>query len=236
MTAGNEHTPKAIVFDMDGILIDSEVIWGRVRKQFANERGLEWTQTDQLSLMGLISSQWSVRMHAMLRLKDITARELELNIRRRVAIEFERDLPVRKKARQAVEGLAAHWPIALASGSPRDLVELAMERTGMRSAFQFMLTGDDVVCGKPDPEIYLCALSILGVAGNEAVGIEDSANGIRALRSAGMWVVAAPCPEFPLSADVQALAHMAVEGMDQIDARLIAELVHKRPTATAIGG
>jgi HAD superfamily hydrolase (TIGR01509 family) len=231
MTAVNTHTIKAIVFDMDGILIDSEVIWGRVREQFANERGLAWTETDQLSLMGLISSQWSVRMHEMLRLKDITARELELEIRRRVVIAFESDLPVRKGARQAVEGLAAHWPIALASGSPRDLVELAMERTGMRSAFQFMLTGDDVVCGKPDPEIYLLALSRLGVAGSEAVGIEDSANGIRALRSAGMWVVSAPCPEFPLSADVQALAHVEVEGMEHIDARLIAELVHQRPTA-----
>lgn len=236
MTAVNAHTIKAIVFDMDGILIDSEVIWSRVRRQFASERGLAWTETDQLSLMGLISSQWSVRMHEMLCLKEINARELELEIRRRVAIAFESDLPVRKGARQALEGLAAHWPIALASGSPRDLVELAMERTGMRSAFQFILTGEDVVCGKPDPEIYLRALSILGVAGNQAVGIEDSANGIRALRSAGMWVVAAPCPEFPLSADVQALAHVAVEGMDQIDARLIAELVHKQTTATAKGG
>jgi HAD superfamily hydrolase (TIGR01509 family) len=236
MTAGNAHTIEAIVFDMDGILIDSEVIWGRVRKQYANERGLEWTEAGQLSLMGLISSQWSVRMHEMLQLKDVTARELELDIRSKVATAFERDLPVRKGALQAVEGLAAHWPIALASGSPRDLVELAMERTGMRSVFKFMLTGDDVVCGKPDPEIYLRALSMLGVAGNEAVGIEDSANGIRALRSAGMWVVAAPCPEFPLSADVQALAHVAVEGMDQIDARLIAEWGHKRPAATAKGG
>lgn len=219
---------------MDGILIDSEVIWGRVRKQFANERALEWTETDQLSLMGLISSKWSVRMHEMLRLKDTTARELELEIRRRVAIAFESELPVRKGALQAVEGLAAHWPIALASGSPRDLVELAMERTGMRSAFRFILTGDDVICGKPDPEIYLRALFRLGVAGNEAVGIEDSANGIRALRSAGMWVVAAPCPEFPLSADVQALAHVEVEGMEEVDARLIAELARIRPTVSAI--
>jgi HAD superfamily hydrolase (TIGR01509 family) len=234
MTAGIGSTIKAIVFDMDGILIDSEVIWGRVREQFANERGLEWTETDQLSLMGLSSGQWSVRMHAMLRLEDTTARELEIEIRRRVGIAFESDLPVRKGALQAVEGLAAHWPIALASGSPRDLVELAMERTGMRSAFEFMLTGDDVARGKPDPEIYLRALSMLGVTGNEAVGIEDSANGIRALRSAGMWVVAAPCPEFPLGADVQALAHVAVDGMDHIDAGLIAELVRKRPTASAI--
>ena len=211
---------------MDGILIDSEVIWGRVREQFANERGIEWTETDQLSLMGLIASQWSVRMHEMLGLKDITARELELEIRHRVEIEFESELPVRKGARQAVEGLAAHWPIALASGSPRDLVELAMERTGMRSAFQFMLTGDDVACGKPDPEIYLRALSRLGVAGKEAVGIEDSANGIRALRSADMWIVSAPCPEFPLSVDILALADVEVKSMEQIDARLIYGLAH----------
>ena len=228
MTAGIDVAIKAIVFDMDGILIDSEVIWGRVREQFAHARGLEWTETDQLALMGLSSNQWSVRMHEMLRLKDITARDLELDIRRRVAIEFERDLPLREGARQAVEGLAAQWPIALASGSPRDLVELAMDRTGLRSAFEFMLTGDDVTCGKPDPEIYLSALSMLGVAGHACVGIEDSANGIRALRAAGMWVIAAPCPEFPLSLDIQALAHVAVVGMEQIDASLITDLARKQ--------
>lgn len=231
MTAGIDLSIKAIVFDMDGILIDSEVIWSRVREQFASERGLQWTEQDQLALMGLSSSQWSVRMHEMLRLRDGTARDLELEIRRRVSIAFERDLPVRKGACEAVERLAARWPIALASGSPRDLVELAMDRTGMRSAFQFMLTGDDVSKGKPDPEIYLRALSMLGVAGDEAVGIEDSANGIRALRSAGMWVVAAPCPEFPLTPDIHALAHVAVDSMEQIEPRLILELAHKKQSS-----
>lgn len=231
MTAGSAVPIRAVVFDMDGILIDSEVIWSRVRTQFANARGLKWTEADQLALMGLSSSEWSVRMHAMLQLEDLTARDLELEIRRRVATEFKRELPVRKGAYEAVESLAARWPVALASGSPRDLVELAMDQTGMRSAFEFMLTGDDVSIGKPDPEIYLRALDKLGVAGHEAVGIEDSANGIRALRAAGMWAVAAPCPEFPLAPDIQALAHVQVDSMERIGPRLIGDWSGKKASA-----
>lgn len=228
MTAQSPVSIKAIVFDMDGILIDSEVIWGQVRTQFAQERGLRWTENDQLALMGLSASEWSVRMHAMLQLEDCTVRELELEIRRRVAAEFQKQLPVRRGAREAVESLAAHWPLALASGSPRDLVELAMEQTGLRSAFRFMLTGDDVAKGKPDPAIYLSALDQFGITGPEAVGIEDSANGIRALRAAGMWAVAAPCPEFPLTPDVQALAHGVVDGMEHVGPRLIAGLTGQK--------
>ena len=229
MNAGLNTSIKAIVFDMDGILIDSEVIWSRVRAQFANERGLKWTETDQLALMGLSSSQWSISMHAMLQLNDLTARQLELEIRGRVSNEFKKELPVRKGAFEAVQNLVARWPIALASGSPRDLVELAMDQTGMRSTFQFMLTGDDVSKGKPDPEIYLLALDKFGVLAHEAVGIEDSANGIRALRAAGMWVIAAPCPEYPLTPDIHTLAHIEVTGMGQIGPLLIADLISKTP-------
>ena len=228
MTAGQESPIKAIVFDMDGILIDSEVIWSRVRTQFANERGQRWTESDQLALMGLSSSEWSVRMHAMLQLEDFSARELELEIRKRVASAFKTELPVRKGATQAVESLAARWPVALASGSPRDLVELAMDLTGLRSAFAFMLTGDDVSRGKPDPEIYLRALDKLGVEGHAAVGIEDSANGIRALRAAGMWAVAAPCPEYPLAPDMQALAHVEVDSMEHVGPQLVWDLAGKQ--------
>ena len=224
MKSNNTPSIKAVVFDMDGILIDSEVIWGRVRKQFAHERGLQWTEAHQRSLMGLSASQWSVRMHDMLQLTDITVHALEMEIRHRVSRAFEHDLPLRDGARQAVENLATQWPVALASGSPRDLVELAMERTGLRPFFQFMLTGDDVRKGKPDPEIYQRALSLLGVCGSEAVGIEDSGNGIRALHSAGMWVIAAPCPEFPLTPDVQVLAHLQVQDMTHIDGGLISAL------------
>ena len=224
MTTPKSPAIQAVVFDMDGILIDSEVIWGNVRRQFANERGLCWTASDQLSLMGLSAGQWSVRMQTMLQLQDMTVQALEKEIRRRVAQAFEEHLPLREGAREAVEGLAEQWPLALASGSPRDLVELAMERTGLQPFFQFMLTGDDVQKGKPDPEIYQRALAQLGVRGDEAVGIEDSGNGIRALRAAGMWVVAAPCPEFALTTEVQAMAHVQVASMAEVNCSLISGL------------
>ena len=223
MTTLKPPAIKAVVFDMDGILINSEVIWERVRTEFANERGLRWTANDQLQLMGLSAGEWSQRMHAMLQLQDMTVQALEKDIRRRVAHAFEDHLPLREGARQAVEGLAKQWPVALASGSPRDLVELAMDRTGLRPFFQFMLTGDDVKKGKPDPEIYQRALAQLGVMGDEAVGIEDSGNGIRALRAAGMWVVAAPCPEFALTAEVRALAHVQVITMGEVNCSLISK-------------
>lgn len=200
----------AVVFDMDGVLIDSEVIWRRVREQFARELGRTWTEADQAACMGCSTPEWSQRMGERLGLLDRSPADLAADVIARVQAAFAQDLPVRPGAAQALEALAARWPLALASGSPRVLVDTAMALTGFGRHFRHVLSGDEVARGKPEPDLYLLALARLGVAGAAAVGIEDSANGLRALRAAGMRAVAAPCPEFPLPPEVLALAQAVI--------------------------
>lgn len=216
---------QAVVFDMDGVLIDSEVIWRRVREVYAAEVGRRWTQDDQESMMGCSTPDWSERMRERLGLNDFSAAELALEIKRRVLAAFELDLQVRPGAAQALATLGRSWPLALASGSPRELVECAMARTGFGPCFRSILCGDDVAQGKPHPEIYLRSLERLGAAPSSSVGIEDSGNGLRALRAAGMWAIAAPCPEFPLPPEIRALAHAEVASLNALTPGLVAGLV-----------
>lgn len=217
-------TVLCVVFDMDGVLIDSEVIWRRVREVYAAEIGHTWTQDDQESLMGCSTPDWSARMRQRLGITHLSAAQLADEIKGRVLAAFQQDLPVRPGAAQALEALAARWPVALASGSPRELVECAMAVTGYARHFSGMLCGDDVVNGKPHPEIYLRTLERLGVPAAQAVGIEDSANGLRALRAAGMLAVAAPCPEFPLAPEVLALAQAHIVTLEALTPELVAGL------------
>lgn len=217
-------TIEAVVFDMDGVLIDSEVIWRQVRQVYAAEIGRSWTQDDQEAMMGCSTPDWSARMRERLAITHLTAPQLADEIKARVLAAFQRELPVRPGAAQALAALAARWPVALASGSPRELVECAMSLTGFARHFSGMLCGDDVVNGKPHPEIYLRTLARMGVPGERAVGIEDSANGLRALRAAGMCAVAAPCPEFPLTDEVLALAQAHITTLEALTPDLVAAL------------
>lgn len=217
-------TIAAVVFDMDGVLIDSEVIWRRVRAEYAAELGHIWTEADQMDLLGRSTPDWSARMRSRLQIGHLSAEELAEDVVARVRQAFRQDLPQRPGAAAALQALAAHYPLALASGSPRTLVECALHSTGFGPYFQSVLTGDDVQCGKPHPEIYLRSLQRLGVKAAQAVGIEDAPNGLRALRAAGMWAIAAPCPEFPLDAATEALAHAHITSLEDLTPALVEAL------------
>ncbi len=212
---------RAVVFDMDGVLIDSEVIWRRVRADYAAERGQQWTEADQMDLLGRSTPDWSARMRLRLQITHLSAAELAQEIVQRVLLAFAQDLPQRPGAAAALQALAARYPVALASGSPRVLVECAMASTGFGPYFQSILCGDDVQHGKPHPEIYLRSLQRLGTTGEHAAGIEDAPSGLRALRAAGMWAIAAPCPEFPLDAAAQALAHAHISTLHDLTPALV---------------
>lgn len=217
-------TIEAVVFDMDGVLIDSEVLWQRVREDFAAERGLPWRQQDQEALMGCSTEVWSVRMCERLALTDISPAELATDILGRVQRAFETHLPVRPGAAEVLAALGQRWPLALATGSPRELADCALRLTGFGKHFQATVCGDEVRHGKPHPEIYQRAVAALGVAPSRAAGIEDSANGLRALRAAGLWAIAAPGEAFPLLPAELALGHAVVQHLSAITPDFVAAL------------
>lgn len=218
---------EAVVFDMDGVLVDSEVLWRDVRIEFAAGLGKRWRAEDQASIMGSSTAVWSQLMVDRLQL-DMSAAEVAHEIKGRLLAKYEAHLPLRDGAVEAVKRAATRYKVALASGSPSELIAWITARTGLDRIFEATMNGDDVANGKPDPAIYLEVLKKLGVAPQRAIGVEDSANGIRALRAAGMAVIAAPGPEFPLSAEVLGQADAVIDSMDEISLAMIDAIAARR--------
>lgn len=217
------HKIEAVVFDMDGILIDSEVLWRQAREEFAAENGLVWSAEDQETTMGCSTAMWSRIMVERMKL-DMSDAQIAAEIKGRMLRKYEQHLPEREGAFAAVLRAASKYKVALASGSPNELADYVMRTTGLDKVFLATLYGDDVVHGKPAPDIYLRVLERIGVAPAKAVGIEDSGNGIRSLRAAGMGIVAAPGPEFPLTEDVLSMAHARIDSMHQFTNELVEQV------------
>lgn len=229
---------EAVVFDMDGILVDSEVLWRLVREEFAADHGLVWSAEDQASTMGCNTRMWSRIMVERLQLCERLGMDdaaIAREIKSRLLRKYEEHLPEREGAIAAVHRAAARYKVALASGSPNELAAFVMKSTGLDRVFLATMYGDDVAHGKPAPDIYLEVLKKIGVPPDRAVGVEDSANGIRSLQAAGMGIVAVPGPEFPLAPDVLALADVCLRGMDEFSVELV-EAAGRRPTAASSPG
>jgi HAD superfamily hydrolase (TIGR01509 family) len=218
------RTIEAVIFDMDGVLIDSEVLWRQVREEFAADLGLVWGEADQLSTMGCSTAMWARIMVERLQLQSRLGMD-EAGVAKaiidRMRAKYAEHLPERAGAIQAVRLAATRYKVALASGSPNELAEYVLRVTGLDQVFQATMYGDDVVHGKPAPDIYWHVLAKLGVKPESAVGVEDSGNGIKSLKAAGMGIIAAPGPEFPLAPEVLAMADVHIAEMTQFSLELI---------------
>jgi mannitol-1-/sugar-/sorbitol-6-/2-deoxyglucose-6-phosphatase len=206
----------AVVFDMDGVLIDSEGVWQQVRQEFAASVGRIWTHEDQLATMGVSTAVWARLMVDRLGLRGRPGygeAEVATAVIERMKACYVAALPQREGAVQAVRRAASRCKVALASGSPRVLGETVLAVTGLSDLMQATVYGDEVENGKPAPDIYLRALRDIGVAPEHAVGVEDSGNGIRSLAAAGMGIIAAPLPGFAPAPDIVALAGVQLASM-----------------------
>jgi HAD superfamily hydrolase (TIGR01509 family) len=214
---------EGVIFDLDGVLLDSEHVWDEVREQLALERGGRWHDRAQREMMGMSSLEWSRYMHDEIGLPD-PPEEISAEVVRRLEALYREQLPAMPGAREAVERLAAHWPLALASSSNRELIVLALELLGVADLFQAIVSSEEVARGKPAPDVYLEAARRLGLDPARAAAVEDSHNGIRAAKAAGMRVIAIPNRRFPPGEDALAEADLVVETL----AGLTAEAVEPR--------
>jgi HAD superfamily hydrolase (TIGR01509 family) len=187
---------EAVVFDLDGVLLDSEQIWDEVREQLARERGGRWHDGAQRAMMGMSSTEWSQYMHDEIGLPE-SPEEISAEVVRRLEERYRQHLPLLGGAVEAVERLAARWPLGIASSSNREVIDLVLELSGLAPFFKVTVSSEEVARGKPAPDVYLEAARRLGVAPERSAAIEDSENGIRAAKAAGMRVVAIPNPHFP---------------------------------------
>jgi HAD superfamily hydrolase (TIGR01509 family) len=207
----------AVVFDLDGLLLDTEQVWDEVREAVTRERGGRWHERAQADMMGMSSTEWSRYMHDELGLSE-SPEELNRIVVERMQERYRERLPVVDGAVDAVRRIATRWPLGLASSSNRPLIDLALELMGVANLFQATVSSEEVERGKPAPDVYLEAAQRLGVRPENVVAIEDSANGIRSAKAAGMRVIAIPNPHFPPPEDVLAQAHLVLESLAELTA------------------
>ena len=206
---------EAVIFDLDGVLLDSEQLWDQAREQLAEERGGRWHANAQRDMMGMSSPEWSRYMHDVIGLPE-PPEEISREVVERLATLYRERLPVVPGAREAVGRLAARWPLGLASSSNRELIDLALELLGVKHLFKATVSSEEVAHGKPAPDVYLEAARRLGVDPTHAAAIEDSENGIRAAKAAGMRVMAIPNRHFPPGEGALAQADIVLESLAEL--------------------
>ena len=202
----------AVVFDLDGLLLDTEQVWDEVREGLVRERGGRWHDRAQADMMGMSSTEWSRYLHDELGLAE-PPEELNRIVVERMEDRYRQQLPLVDGAAEAVRRLAGRWPLGLASSSNRPLIDLALDLMGVAGLFRATVSSEEVDRGKPAPDVYLEAARRLGVKPEAAVAVEDSASGIRSAKAAGMGVVAIPNAHFPPADDVLELADVRLESL-----------------------
>ena len=210
-----------VIFDLDGVLVQTEEVWDAVREQLVRERGGRWHEHAQRDMMGMSSPEWSSYMRETLGLRETPA-EISASVVERMSERYRGDLPLIPGAVEAVERLAERWALAVASSSNRELIDLVLELSGLAARFAATVSSEEVARGKPSPDVYLEAARRLGVAPSRAAAVEDSRSGIRAAVAAGMRVVAVPNPAFPPDPETLASAHVVLDSIDQLSPEVVA--------------
>jgi HAD superfamily hydrolase (TIGR01509 family) len=216
----------AVVFDLDGVLIDSEGVWDAARRSVVEESGGRWRDGATRAMMGMSAPEWSRYLHDELGV-PLDPGEINRRVVARLLAGYERGLPLLPGAFDAVKRLADRWPLGLASSANREVVEAVLARSGLADSFAIVVSGEEVARGKPAPDIYLAAARKLDVEPARSAAVEDSTNGLRAAAAAGMAVVALPNRAFPPAADALALAAVTLESLGELTPELLESLVRR---------
>ena len=209
---------RAVVFDLDGVLIDSEHVWDEVREALARERGGVWHPGAQRDMMGMSSPEWSRYMHERIGLAE-PPEEINRLVVERMRERYAAGPPWLSGALDAVRRTAGRFALGLASSSNRELIDLVLEAGGVAGLFRATVSSEEVAAGKPAPDVYLEAARRLGVRPGECAAVEDSENGIRSAKAAGMWCAAIPNPRFP-PGEAVAEADVVLGSLADLDAAL----------------
>jgi HAD superfamily hydrolase (TIGR01509 family) len=223
---------EAIVFDLDGVIVDSEELWDEVRESLARERGGRWSERAQADMMGMSSTEWSRYMHDVIGLPE-EPEEICQEVVERMLERYAERLPLIDGAVAAAEKLAGNWPLAVASSSNRRLIDQVLEVSGLAPCFEVTVSSEEVAGGKPAPDVYLEASRRLGVEPTRCVAIEDSASGILSAHAAGMHVVAIPNRAFPPAADILSQAEIVLDSIEALGLGTIREV--ERPSTPSSG-
>ena len=214
---------EAVVFDLDGVLVDSEPVWEHVRRGLVEGYGGRWADDAQQRLMGMSTHEWARYLSEDLGI-GLPPDQVARLVVRAMAGQYQHHLPLLPGAVDAVRRMAERWPLGLASSSPPALIHAVLTTAGIAPLFKATVSTEDVAEGKPAPDVYLTVASRLGVAPGTAAAVEDSSNGLRSAAAAGLHVIAVPRPEYPPAADALAQAQAVLGGLDELTVDLVAGL------------
>ncbi len=212
---------RAVIFDLDGLLLDSESAWDGGRRALVAEHGLEWPEGATEAMLGMSSPEWSRYVRETLGV-PLEPAAISDRVVAHVLEGYERRLPLLPGAEQAVARIAEHWPLALASSSNKPVIDRVMETSGWGDVFRAWVSSEEVDRGKPAPDVFLEAARRIDVEPADAAGIEDSNNGILAARAAGLRVVAIPNHEFPPGAEALAAADAVLHSLAELTPAVVA--------------
>jgi HAD superfamily hydrolase (TIGR01509 family) len=201
---------------MDGVLVDTERDWDSARREVARALGGEWRRGATTDMIGMSAPEWSRYMRDHLGV-EAEPREISRRVVGRMLERVEAGPPLLAGSAAAVEGLAAHWPLALASSANREVIDAVLRAAGLARFFAATVSSEEVARGKPAPDVYLAAARALELEPTALVAIEDSANGIRSAAAAGMTVVALPNAHYPPDADALVKADFVIKNLDELE-------------------
>ena len=207
---------EAAIFDLDGVLMDSEPLWDQARRTVVAEHGGHWQPGATDAMQGMSSSEWAGYLQQALGV-NADRDQIVRFVLDRLLESYDDGLPLLPGAQEAVARLAARWPLGLASSSNRIVIDRVLRQAGLAGLFQSTVSSEEVARGKPAPDVYLEAARRLDVAPSHCCAIEDSANGIRSALAAGMIVVAIPNQQFPPPPEVLARAGLVLSGLGQLN-------------------
>jgi HAD superfamily hydrolase (TIGR01509 family) len=213
----------AVVFDLDGVLLDSEPLWDAARREVTSENGGRWVDDATTAMQGMSSPEWARYLHDVLGVQLAPERIIDLVVGR-LLDRYQNGLPLLPGAVEAVRRIGSRWPLGLASSANRVVLDTVLRLAGVQDAFSVTVSSEEVRRGKPAPDVYLEAARQLGFSPVHCVAIEDSANGIRAAVAAGLRVVAVPNREFPPPSGVLARAALVIDRLDDLTVERIDRL------------
>jgi HAD superfamily hydrolase (TIGR01509 family) len=206
---------SAVVFDLDGVIVDSEQVWEEVREAYVREAGGVYSERATRDMMGMSSPEWSRYLADTLRVPG-TPEEINAAVVERMLARYGDAPPLIPGAVEAVRRIGSRWPLAIASSSNRELIEVVLRSSGLAGLFRVAVSSEEVARGKPAPDVYVEAAQRLGVEAASCGAVEDSHNGIRSAKAAGMRVVAVPNAHFPPDEEAMALADVVLASIGEL--------------------
>jgi HAD superfamily hydrolase (TIGR01509 family) len=215
--------PAAVIFDLDGVLVDSEVAWRDARMGLVEQSGGSWREDAQSEMMGMSSAEWSRYMSEELGV-PLSADAISAAVVERLQRLYRERLPLITGAREAVMSLAPRWPLAIASSANRSIIALVLELAGLTECFQATVSSEEVSHGKPAPDVYLEAARRISREPADCAAVGDSANGLRAAATAGMSVIAIPNRAFPPDEEALENADVVLCSIEALRPEVVAAL------------